>query len=935
MNTMTNDFSKRSFMMATLVATILASPLTVFAGPGKGKDKDKDDFPKFDEVVKDMEVSEGFFTLYYDKKKDTVLARIPKSLLSDPFLISVSIPKGPGFASSMVAGGAVYWERMDKKLVLMEAETRFRDGKGSTVEDVINRTYTDSIIRALDIKTEAPGGDPVIDLDDLLKRDLIGLGDAYGGRNMDASLSRWSTRKAFPDNVELAVDAALMSRGAEDGIIAAQHISCSKLPKDNGYEPRDADDRIGFFLTVQKDWTADHSDKTVFKRYCNRWHLEKQDPKADESPVKDPIVFYIEKTVPVKFRRYVREGILEWNKAYEKLGLLNAVQVRQQTDTNEFKDLDPEDVRYNFFRWIVTGRGFARGPSRVNPFTGQILDADIVFDDSMARFYVHEFDLLGPRAYGNFNDPVVEEFHQRNPEFERTSWLSELTPNFMEGRHLHGLTEEEWTRPTSDRILGFQDEHPCEMGEGMIHHLAIAQLATAQIASVKNGSRDLPEEFIGQIIREIVMHEVGHTLGLRHNFKASSWLSLSEIVSASSEDRPLVGSVMDYNPAEFSETEIEQGTFVTNTLGPYDMWAIEYGYRPFMSGSDHKSESEMLAAIASRAAEPGLDYATDEDTSDFGPDPYVYRYDNGDDPIKYAKYRMEMAKRLQKDLADYAVEDGESYYRLRRAFGILLGEYGFAARIAARTVGGQRVHRDHKGDPNARDPFVILPADQQREAVEFLGRSCFAADPYQFSTDLLNKLGAGRFLHWDSDQMTFDIDYNVHDRVLSIQARVLTMLMNPFTLNRMYDAEIKVPDDQDAYTVAELFQTVSNTIWSELDKADARGVWTNRQPRISSFRRNLQREHLRRLTNMFLAPPNRGAYADINGLVRMNLKDLGEKIGDVLEASKTRLDPYTLAHLDEAKARIDKALDAEFTDGASPSARSGGILFGMETVESR
>ena len=114
----------------------------------------------------------------------------------------------------------------------------------------------------------------------------------------------------------------------------------SKLPK-NGYKSRYADDRIGYFMTAQKDWTVGHNEKTVFKRKIHRWNLEKQDPKAAESPVKEPIIFYIEKTVPVKFRRYVREGILMWNKSFEKCGFLDAVQVRQQTDTNEFKDLDP------------------------------------------------------------------------------------------------------------------------------------------------------------------------------------------------------------------------------------------------------------------------------------------------------------------------------------------------------------------------------------------------------------------------------------------------------------------------------------------------------------------------------------------------------------------------------------------------------------------
>ncbi|MCH7526203.1 MAG: zinc-dependent metalloprotease, partial [Planctomycetes bacterium] len=883
----------------------------------KDKDKkDKDEFPKFDEVVKDMEVKEGFFTLYYDKKKDTLLARIPKSILGEPFLVSISIAKGPFFAGWMMGGKAVYWKRMDKKLVLMEADTRYKKGKGSTVEDVIGRTYTDFIWKSTDIKTEAPGGDPVIDMGDLLKTDMIGLSDFYGGRKMDKTLSRWSRFKAFPLNVELAVDAALMGKKPTDrGIIASVHFSMSKLPE-NDYKPREADDRIGYFLTAIKDWAADHKDKTVFKRYVHRWNLQKQDPEASESPAKEPIVFYIEKTVPIQYRRYVREGILEWNKAFEKCGFLDAVQVRQQTDTNEFKDLDPEDVRYNFFRWIVSGRAFARGPSRANPYTGQILDADIVFDDSMVRFYVNDYKIMGPKAVDMFYDPIAEEFFENHPQWRFKSLAETLTPRFTAGRHI--FDEPDISDPV--RLLRERGEPVCELGAGMVH-----QLAFSHLLATRNGMRDLPDEYIGQVIKEIVMHEVGHTLGLRHNFKASTWLPMSEITSPDTTERPLSASVMDYNPVEFATTEDKQGIFMSCTLGPYDYWAIEYGYRPFEKDGDLKSEKEMLKSITDRVAEEGLAYATDEDTSSFGPDPYTYRFDNGDDPLAFAEYRMSLVDHLKQDMADWALEDGESYSRLRRVFNIILNEQSFAGRVVARLVGGQSVNRDHKGDPNARDPFEIVAADKQREALKFLDQYIFAADAFRFPPDLLNKLGAGRFRHWDSDEMDFIVDYNIHDRVRGIQSRVLTLLINPLNVNRIYDAQLKIPENTDALNVPELFDTLTAQLWSELD-GRGRGPWTNRKPRISSFRRNLQREYLGRLIDIVLSRPGSGLNADSHAIVRMNVKGLGERIGETLEQSRSNLDAYTLAHLDEAKTRIDRVLKAEFT-AAGLNARRGSVRF--------
>ncbi len=908
----TINMKRAQLLAVALAGLILCANRNAVAGPDK-KEKEPD-FPKFEEVTKDMEVKKGFLTLYFDEKEDTLLGQIPTSMLKEPFLLSISIPKGPTYAGWMVGGSAVYWERMDKKLVLMQADTRYKKAKGSTVEDVVGRTYTDTIVKAFDIKTESPGGDPIIDFAALLKTDFVGLGEAYGGRHIDKSLSRWCTSKVFPHNVELAVDTAFMGNGpGADGILASVHLSLSKLPA-NGYTPREADDRIGYFLTAQKDWGADHDDKTIFKRYVHRWNVEKQDPKAAESPVKKPIVFYIEKTVPVKYRRYVREGILEWNAAFEKCGLLNAVQVRQQTDTNEFKDLDPEDIRYNFFRWIVSGRAFARGPSRVNPFTGQILDADIIFDDSMVRFYVNEYELLGADAFDAFTDPVAEDLFAAYPEYKFDSATDNRAPRFAQGRHM--FDEASISEPL--RALGLHEDSRCELGIGMVHQMAFNQLVSAQ-----TDGRELPPKFIGQVIREIVAHEIGHTLGLRHNFKGSAWRKLSDIVSASSETRALTGSIMDYNPAEYAGAEIEQGDFVSQAIGPYDMWAIEYGYRPFMAGGDHDSEASMLKAITGRVAEAGLDYGTDEDTSDFGPDPYSFRYDNGDDPVAYAKHRMALSRRLMKTLADRAVADGESYARMRRAFRIVTNEYAFASRIAARMVGGQVINRDHKGDPDARSPFTLVSVEKQREALAFLGETVFSDEYFRFDPELLNKLGAGRFMHWDSDQMDFNIDYNVHDRVLGIQARVLTLLVNPLILNRVHDAELKVPESEDMLTVPELLETLTATIWSEL-ASEVRGRTTNRQPRITSVRRNLQREYLRRLTSIQLDAPGRGLNADAHAIVRMTLKDLSKSIGATLEGSRDTLDTYTLAHLDEARHRIEKVLAAEFTDGASRSRGSRG-----------
>jgi len=412
-----------------LTADDADSPTVGRTQPGEGKPeaadakpdagKDKPEFPPFDEVGKDHEeipAPEGaFWTLYYNKKTDHMLAVIPKGMLQKNFLMATSIAAGPDLAGYMWGDEVVQWQEMDKKLVLIAPDLRYKEGDKSEVGDVIKRTYTERIVLAAPIVSKKEGS-PVIDLDKVLKADYAGIGRVYGG-GVDASLSRYATRKVFPNNIELGVDLAVM-RGDQGGTRARVHYSISKLP-DGDYQSREADDRVGYFLTAVKDWTKPHTERTIFHRYIHRWRLRKEDPKAAVSDVKpaDQIVFYIEKTVPKQYRQYVREGILEWNKAFEKAGLRNAIQVRQQ-DEGVFDQLDPEDVRYNFFRWIVSGRSFAMGPSRANPLTGQILDADIIMDDSMVRVWEARYAQLTAKGPAAYYDPQLREFLDHHPEWD-------------------------------------------------------------------------------------------------------------------------------------------------------------------------------------------------------------------------------------------------------------------------------------------------------------------------------------------------------------------------------------------------------------------------------------------------------------------------------------------------------------------------------------
>ena len=880
----------RTSMMIAVAACVAAGWSTTSLAK-----EDKPDFPEFEKVTEGMKTIEGFVPLYRDAKKDKLYARIPGGLIGNSFLLATTITKGP-MAGQQWVDAPVYWERIDKTMVLMAAETRYKKGGGGPVDDVIGRTYTDSIITSVPILTEA-GGDPVIDLASLLKADLVSVGRMYGG-GVNASLSRFGEVKNFKHNTEIGVDLVL-GGGRQVGV----HFSLSQLPS-NDYQPRVADDRIGYFLTAVKDWTTDHDADTVFKRYIHRWRLRKVEPGEMVSDVRpeDQIVFYIEKTVPVKYRRFVREGILEWNKAFEAAGLRDAIVVHQQTDEVHAKK-DPADVQYNFVRWIVSGTPFAMGPSRVNPFTGQILDADIIFDDSYIRYFHQEYDVQGPRG----EDALLDEFEWHHPD-----WATDVSP--IAGQPETPDPAQTLVDLRRDLAISWgqtPDCAVCRQGRGMCRQLGLA----SAVAGLR-GNPKLTDEFIGQAIKETVMHEVGHTLGLRHNFKASSWLSLEEIQQRDPGE-PTTASVMDYNPYIFAEQTGEQGAFATPTLGPYDYWAIEYGYRTHVASSEEgapSNEKEMLAQIAARCAEDGLSYATDEDTSYLAPDPSANRWDNTDDPVAFGRHRIDVARKLWAQGLDWAVDDGESLARLRRVFHMLLGEYIQAGRLAARQVGGVHIYRDHKGDPNAHPPMVPVPAAEQRKALDFLGEMIFSDANFQFPPELLNQLAAGRWMHWDSDQRDSDLAYNVHSRVAAVRRATLSQLLSPFTLNRIYDVQMLIPEDQDALTIPELLGTLTATIWSELrtvnDSSDK--VFTNREPMITSFRRDLQRYYVERLTHVVLSRPGYRLYPDAHSAVRQSLSRLSHKIGRTLKSRGDRLDDFTRAHLEVTRSRIQRALAAAY-----------------------
>ena len=808
--------------------------------------KKKDGPKKVADEVKKMEPIDGLFKLYRDSTSGALKMVITKDQINQQFIHWYYIENGATeagtfkgqFRGTRILEIEKYYDKIN--FVRVNTSSYFDP------ENPMSRAADANISRSMLHSTKISAGSEeegqyLIDADGLFLKDVLGAVDftyfrkspnAFKLGSINKDKTQYRKIKNYEENTNVTVEYVYASskprNGGSRAVTDARNVSIQvqhsliKIPENN-YQPRYEDPRIGYFTTQVTDMTS--VDATPYKDLVHRWHLEKKDPTAAVSDPVTPITWWIENTTPLEWRDVIREGVLQWNVAFEKAGFSNAMEVKIQPDD---ADWDAGDIRYNVLRWTSSPNppfgGY--GPSIANPLTGQIIGADIML----------EFVFFTNRVrYTKLYDFGASHEHE----------------------------SENW-----------QDPFFCDFGESMNENMLFGVGAMEALAAPGFDAEGLKKEGLKQLI----MHEVGHTLGLNHNMKSSQLFSPSELYDKDViEGKALTSSVMDYATINLSPDPETQGHYYSVNVGPYDVWAIEWGYKP-------ASDSELLE-IAARSTEPALDFGNDADdmrSSGKAIDPRVNTGDQSNDQIKYSVDRIAIASKIMKNLQTKYAEDGETYQELRQAFYIAHAQHDRAVEVVSRFIGGVYVDRAMQGQSGATKPYTPVSYADQKRAMNALRDYAFAPNAMEAPSELYNYLALQRrgFNFFGRTE-----DPKLHDRVLNTQSSGLSHVLHPNTLKRISDSELY----GNKYKLSEFMTDLNDAIF----KADAGRS-------VNSRRQNLQIAYTEMLINII----TQSNYTNMaQSMALYNLKNIKRIAGS------TAGDVATRAHRQHLALLIDKALD--------------------------
>ena len=833
-------------------------------------------------MSRDATRQDGFVPVW--RKDDKVWLEIAPELLNKPLLFTVNISSSVGerglYASAMVRDWLVEFRRVGTQIHLLARQQGFRADRDTASARAVAEGFSDSLVGAAAVASAAhPERKSVLIDASFLLGDIAGTSTQLEAAfrlpfAVDRTNSYFESTRAevglttLSTKVHYAVPRLpappLLPPGAPPLLtpppprttpdarsLFIGYVYNFRVLPEQPMATRPADPRVGFFTDSYVDLSDDLKPANRVDN-ITRWRLEKKDPQAALSEPVQPVTFWLDRNIPKRYRASVEAGILEWNKAFERIGFKNALAAKQQPDDANFDNMD---AGHASIRWFLGADvGFAQGPSHSDPRTGEILDADIRMADVFGR---------GARRQAREDGFGLG---------EKPAWMTA------------------W-QTTLEALGGHNGKSYCTYAVDGAQELDFAMDLLTARGDIEPDSPEA-EKLAQDYVKDVITHEVGHTLGMRHNFRASTTVSTAQLKDkAQAAARGISGSVMDYNPFNLSLAGEPKTEPNMSGLGTYDYWAIEYAYKPVTAG---KEAEELKAVLEKSRTDPTLAFADDGDAGS-ALDPRVNLFDLGDDPLAYAQRRVALSKELWQRVQERGVKAGDDPLRLRRSLLAGLRQMSSTPAMAAKYVGGMYTERDIQG--TGKVGFKPVEPALQRKALGFLNEQIFAVDAFRFKPEFLASL--------TPDYIEFQRPMvSIPQSVLTVQTQALDSLLAPGTARRLLELPyyLSDADKRSAITLNEVYATVQGAVWSELKSGKD----------IDPMRRNLQREHLKRL-QVILTRPNPALPADAVSLARFQAGELQTRVRSALARPGWSVE--NKAHLQDALSLITEALRATLQRG--------------------
>jgi len=753
---------KLTSLAIALTLALSTSQVAFAKDPKKEKDEKKEQ--TIAQMIEKKTATIGLFDFYQDKKTGETLMLLDESQLDTPFLHFAQTVDGlaeaghfrGGYRGEQIIEFRRYFDRVD----IVTKTSRYQFDKNNPISRAKDANISEAVLASVKIE-KVEDGQIALKVDKLFLSEALHKVSPWARANdkdakkrfkvgkLNDKKSRILTKRAYDNNVDVVVDyvfnnpnPSIYGSGAVSDprsiSIKLQH-SFIELPKEE-FTPRYEDARIGYFGQQYDQMTS--SSWAPYKDVINRWNLVKKDPKAELSEPVEPIVWWIENTTPLEWRDTISEAVLAWNSSFEKAGFKNALQVKVQPDDATWT---AGDLNYNVLRWTSSPqpRFGGYGPSLANPLTGEMLGADI-----MLEFI-----------------------------FMKNRWI--YTSLYSQGAASVGFNSDELN---NSQIPGSTNALHCSAGHELQQGFLLGQ-------TMSNGSDIENKAVLKEGLRHLVLHEVGHTLGLNHNMKASIMWDEKEIHDKALTQGVLTGSVMDYAPINVAPKGTTQGDYFQTEPGPYDDWAINYGYS--IALEDNEQEQNRLDKILARSGEKGLAFGNDADDMRAPGrhiDPRIMTGDLSSDPVAYATDRMDLIQGLFSELKDKTLVDGQSHQQLLVSANSLYGQYKRQAEIVSRQIGGVYVERNVVDSAaNQSLPYTPVPKEKQQAAMQTLTSHVFSSDTLASMQPLYSFMQHQRrgFNHYNKNE-----DPKAHDMILNMQKSVLNQLLHKNVLKRISDTSL-------------------------------------------------------------------------------------------------------------------------------------------------